>query len=119
MDEGLPKSQLQSLFSVLWPAFDEYAEAAGTPRDELLRFYLFERCPVLLLFKRESSLRTNDVLAHRFPSFVRLARANRAIDPAMQFESFVEVVCAFDRVATPFVKNRRYHLDESRERRIA
>ena len=32
MDEGLPKSQLQNCFSVLWPAFDEYAEATGTPQ---------------------------------------------------------------------------------------
>ena len=66
----------------------------------------------LLFFKCKSSLRTNDVLAHCFASFLRLARANGAINSPVQLESLIEVVRAFDRFATPFVKNCRYHFDQ-------
>ena len=66
---------------------------------------------LLVLFKRKSSLCTNDVLAHRFTSFLGITRANGSINSPVQFESFVEVVRPFDGFASPFVKNRGYHLD--------
>ena len=74
-------------------------EAADTPRDEL---------PILLLrfFQRKSFLCSNNVLAHRFTRFFRVALADRAIDSAMEIEGFVEIVGALDRLAATLVKDR-------------
>ena len=108
----------------------ENAEAAGTPRGELIylatvstgsgsdrlrREYapawslslpvLTELCLVLLFFDRKGSVCSNNVLAHRFTRFFRVAGANLAIDFAMELECFVEIVCALDRLAASLVKD--------------
>ena len=70
---------------------------------------------MLLFFDCESSVRTNNVLSHRFPRFFRLASPNRAVDSPVQLERLFEIVRAFDRFATAFVKNRRDHFHEGRQ----
>src|SRR5215207_10010159 len=80
---------------------------------------VFIKTRQLFFLERKGSLRPNNMLAHRFTRFFRLACTDGAIDFPVEFECFVEIVRALDRVAASLVQDRRNHLDECRECWIA
>src|SRR5207247_3709152 len=71
------------------------------------------------VFRRLGLLRAHQVLVHGGLGALAVAGANGLIDPPVQFRRLAPIARLLDGLAPLLVEERRHHLDDRREDRIA